>query len=55
MAFEYVGKCQRCHTDSGYLDGKKVHTFSGLLFSEKTYRDGMVFCESPVFNKEEKY
>ena len=55
MGFEYVGKCQRCHTDSGYLDGKRVHTFSGLLFSEKTYRDGRVFCESPVFNKEEKY
>ena len=53
MAFEYMGKCQKCHTDSGYLDGKRMHTFSGLLFSAKTYKDGSVFCESPVFPDEE--
>ena len=52
MAFEYMGKCQKCGTDSGYLDGKRVHTFSGLLFSEKTFRNGKVFCESPVFEEE---
>ena len=53
MAFEYMGKCQMCHTDSGYLDGKRMHTIAGLLFSAKTYKDGSVFCESPVFPDEE--
>lgn len=55
MDFEYVGKCQRCHLASGYLDGKRTHTISGILFSVKTYRDKKAFCESPIFLDEEGF
>lgn len=49
MTFEYEGKCKRCHLDCGTLDGKRMHTVSGLLFSKQTYKDGEVQCNSPVF------
>ena len=55
MDFEHVGKCQRCHTASGYLDGKRTHTISGILFSVKIYMDGTVFCESPIFPGDEGF
>lgn len=53
MDFDYMGKCQRCLVPSGYLDGKRSHTISGILFSTKIYKDGNVICDSPVFPGEE--
>ena len=53
MAFKYMGKCQRCHFDAGYLDDKRVHIFAGLFYSGRLYRDGNILCESPVFEGDE--
>ena len=49
MTFEYLGKCKRCNIDCGTLDGKRVHTISGLLYCKVTYKDGKVQCDSAVF------
>ena len=52
--FELHGRCKKCGVTAGYLGAEKTHTFGGLLFSVQTYRDGKVFCESPVLDCEVK-
>ena len=47
--FEYEGECRRCLTPCGTLNGERTHTFAGLIFAKKIFRDGKVFCDSPVF------
>lgn len=54
MDFHYIGRCKKCNTDAGILDGKRVHTVAALIFTVKTYREGKVFCESPIFDGEEE-
>ena len=37
--------------DAGYLNGDRVHTVAGIIFSVKSYRDGTIFCDSPILDE----
>ena len=54
MTFDYKGKCTRCNTDAGYLNGKKMHTIAGILFSVKVFKpNNEILCEFPIFEDED--
>lgn len=54
MTFDYKGKCKRCDTAAGYLNGKKMHTIAGILFSVKVFKpNNEILCEFPIFEDED--